>query len=199
MPGGTGISTFEKRFGPARTFDVGIAEQHAVTFAAGLAAGGLKPFVCIYSTFLQRGYDQVVHDVDLQNLPVRFVIDRAGLVGDDGPTHGGTFDLSYLACLPNMRICAPSDEVELAHMTHTLALMDDGPAALRFPRGAAYGDMQMPETAEFLTPGKGRIVRSGKQGKLAILSVGTRLREAVRAAENLEQYGISATVADARW
>jgi len=199
MPGGTGVGIFEKRFGSARTFDVGIAEQHAVTFAAGLAAGGLKPFCCIYSTFLQRGYDQVVHDVALQNLPVRFVIDRAGLVGADGPTHGGAFDLSFMACIPNLKICAPADEVELVHMTHTLALMDDCPSAMRYPRGSGYGDEPLPETPEFLQPGKGRIVRRGKDGTLAILSVGSRLREAMEAADRLEGYGIHATVADARW
>merc|ERR1719310_804022 len=163
MPGGTGVSIFEKRFGLSRTFDVGIAEQHAVTFAAGLVAGGLKPFVCIYSTFLQRGYDQVVHDVAIQNLPVRFVLDRAGLVGADGPTHGGAFDLSYMCCIPNMRVCAPADEAELANMVHTLALLDDGPSAVRYPRGKGLG-VEMPETPEFLEPGKGRIVREGKGG-----------------------------------
>eukprot|EP00929_Paragymnodinium_shiwhaense_P104103 TRINITY_DN6810_c0_g1_i2.p1 TRINITY_DN6810_c0_g1~~TRINITY_DN6810_c0_g1_i2.p1 ORF type:complete len:871 (-),score=233.86 TRINITY_DN6810_c0_g1_i2:428-2878(-) len=199
MPGGTGISIFEKRFGPARTFDVGIAEQHAVTMAASMAAGGLKPFCAIYSTFLQRGYDQVVHDVALQNLPVRFILDRAGLVGADGPTHGGTFDLSYLACIPNMKICAPADEVELVHMVHTIAKIDDCPTALRFPRGNAYGDMEMPAQPEFLEPGKGRIVREGSGGTLAILSVGSRLRECLKAADRLKSYGIDATVADARW
>jgi 1-deoxy-D-xylulose-5-phosphate synthase len=198
MPGGTGVSIFEEQF-PSRTYDVGIAEQHAVTFAAGLATGGLKPFCCIYSTFLQRGYDQVVHDVALQNLPVRFVLDRAGLVGADGPTHYGSFDLSYLACIPNMKICAPSDEVELSNMVHTMAMLDDGPVALRYPRGSIYGDVPMPEEPEFLTPGKGRIVRQGTGGTIAILSVGTRLRESLRAAEVMEAMGISATVADARW
>jgi len=199
MPGGTGVSIFEKRFGPDRTFDVGIAEQHAVTFAGSLAAGGMKPFCCIYSTFLQRGYDQVVHDVALQNLPVRFIIDRAGLVGADGPTHGGTFDLSFLGCVPNMLICAPSDEAELVHMVHTLAKIDDAPAALRFPRGNAYGDLEMPEKPEFLEPGKGRIVRQSGDGSIALLSLGGRLRECLAAADKLEQWGISATVADARW
>merc|ERR1719310_156337 len=139
MPGGTGMDIFGRRF-PKRTYDVGIAEQHAVTFAAGLAAGGLKPFCCIYSTFLQRGYDQLVHDVALQNLPVRFVIDRAGLVGADGPTHGGAFDLSFLACIPSIKICAPSDDAELVHMVHTIAMIDDAPTAVRYPRGSAYGD-----------------------------------------------------------
>jgi 1-deoxy-D-xylulose-5-phosphate synthase len=199
MPGGTGVSIFEERFGSARTFDVGIAEQHAVTFAAGLAAGGLKPFCCIYSTFLQRGYDQVVHDVALQNLPVRFVIDRAGLVGADGPTHGGSFDLSFLACIPNLKICAPADEVELVHMTHTLAQLNDCPSAMRYPRGAGYGDDPLPEEPQFLQPGKGRIVRQGQEGTVAILSVGARLRESQHAADCLEKHGIFATVADARW
>jgi len=199
MPGGTGIGIFEKRFGPERTFDVGIAEQHAVTFAAGLAAGGLKPFCAIYSTFLQRGYDQLVHDVALQKLPVRFILDRAGLVGADGATHCGAFDLSYLSCIPEMMVCASADEVELCHMIHTLAQIDDAPTALRFPRGSAYGDLEMP-TPRFLEPGKGRIAREGRDGTLAILSIGGRLREALKAAEELEEkYGISATVADARW
>jgi 1-deoxy-D-xylulose-5-phosphate synthase len=199
MPGGTGVSIFEERFGPSRTFDVGIAEQHAVTFAGALAASGLKPFVAIYSTFLQRGYDQVIHDVALQNLPVRFVIDRAGLVGGDGPTHEGAFDLSYLACIPNMRICAPADEIELVHMTHTLARLDDGPSAMRYPRGTSSGIKDMPEEPLFLEPGKGRIVREGHDGVIAILSVGSRLDEALEAAQRLESWGISATVADARW
>eukprot|EP00747_Dinoflagellata_sp_TGD_P069785 gnl/TRDRNA2_/TRDRNA2_156293_c3_seq1.p1 gnl/TRDRNA2_/TRDRNA2_156293_c3~~gnl/TRDRNA2_/TRDRNA2_156293_c3_seq1.p1 ORF type:complete len:706 (-),score=116.60 gnl/TRDRNA2_/TRDRNA2_156293_c3_seq1:48-2036(-) len=199
MPGGTGVSIFEKTFGPARTFDVGIAEQHAVTMAAGLVAGGLKPFCCIYSTFLQRGYDQVVHDVAIQNLPVRFVLDRAGLVGADGPTHGGAFDLSFLGCIPNMKVCAPSDEAELVHMIHTIAMIDDSPTAVRYPRGSAYGDIELPETPQFLEPGKGRIVREGKGGTLAILSVGSRLRESLQAADLLEARGIFATVADARW
>jgi len=199
MPGGTGISIFEKRFGPQRTFDVGIAEQHAVTFAAGLAAGGLKPFCAIYSTFLQRGYDQVVHDVALQNLPVRLVLDRAGLVGADGPTHGGTFDLSFLGCIPNMLICASADEVELSHMIHTIAKIDDYPTALRYPRGNAYGDLDYPQEPRFLEPGKGRIAREGRDSTLAILSVGGRLRECLAAAERLESWGVSVTVADARW
>mmetsp|Transcript_12431 Transcript_12431/g.23434 ORF Transcript_12431/g.23434 Transcript_12431/m.23434 type:complete len:833 (+) Transcript_12431:38-2536(+) len=198
MPGGTGVSIFEERFGPSRTFDVGIAEQHAVTFAGALAAGGLKPFACIYSTFMQRGYDQVIHDVALQNLPVRMILDRAGLVGADGSTHAGSFDLSYLACVPNLKICAPADEAELSNMVHTIAMIDDAPTVLRYPRGTGYGDVEMPEKPEFLTPGKGRIVRQG-EGSLAILSVGTRLRESLSAAERLEGFGISATVADARW
>jgi 1-deoxy-D-xylulose-5-phosphate synthase len=199
MPGGTGIGIFEKRFGPERTFDVGIAEQHAVTFAAGLAAGGLKPFCSIYSTFLQRGYDQLVHDVALQKLPVRFIIDRAGLVGEDGPTHGGTFDLSFMGCIPDMMICASADEAELVHMVHTIAKIDDRPTALRYPRGSAYGDLELPSNPRFLEPGKGRISREGRDGTIAILSVGGRLRECLEAAARLEQWGISATVADARW
>mmetsp|Transcript_58091 Transcript_58091/g.123365 ORF Transcript_58091/g.123365 Transcript_58091/m.123365 type:complete len:806 (-) Transcript_58091:248-2665(-) len=199
MPGGTGVGIFEKRFGPERTFDVGIAEQHAVTFAAGLAAGGMKPFCAIYSTFLQRGYDQLIHDVAIQKLPVRFIIDRAGLVGDDGPTHGGTFDLSYMGCVPDMKICASADEAELVHMTHTLAQIDDGPSALRFPRGNAYGDIEMPTEPRFLEPGKGRINVEGKDGSIAILSFGSRLRESLKAASVLEKLGVSATVADARW
>lgn len=199
MPGGTGVSIFEERFGPSRTFDVGIAEQHAVTFAGALAAGGLKPFCSIYSTFMQRGYDQVIHDVALQNLPVRMILDRAGLVGADGSTHAGSFDLSYLSCVPNLKICAPSDEAELSNMVHTVAMIDDAPTVLRYPRGTGYGDVEMPEAPEFLTPGKGRIVRQGKDGSVAILSVGTRLRESLNAADRLEGFGISATVADARW
>jgi len=199
MPGGTGIGIFEKRFGPERTFDVGIAEQHAVTFAAGLAAGGLKPFCSIYSTFLQRGYDQVVHDVALQKLPVRFVLDRAGLVGADGATHGGTFDLSFLSCIPDLLICASADEVELVNMIHTLSMIDDYPTAVRFPRGEAYGDLEMPSEPRFLEPGKGRIAREGRDGLLAILSCGGRLRESLKAADELQKMGISATVADARW
>jgi len=199
MPGGTGIGIFEKRFGPERTFDCGIAEQHAVTFAAGLAAGGLKPFCAIYSTFLQRGYDQLVHDVALQQLPVRFILDRAGLVGDDGPTHGGTFDLSFMACIPDMLICASADEAELVHMVHTLAKIDDMPTALRYPRASAYGELELPTAPRFLEPGKGRITREGRDNTLAILSVGGRLRECLAAAAELEKYGVSATVADARW
>uniref|UniRef100_A0A7S2AIG5 1-deoxy-D-xylulose-5-phosphate synthase n=1 Tax=Alexandrium andersonii TaxID=327968 RepID=A0A7S2AIG5_9DINO len=199
MPGGTGIGIFEKRFGPKRTYDVGIAEQHAVTFAAGLAAGGVKPFCAIYSTFLQRGYDQLVHDVALQNLPVRFILDRAGLVGADGATHGGTFDLSFMACIPNMLICASADEVELVNMIHTLAMIDDAPTALRYPRGNGYGDLELPSEPRFLEPGKGRIAREGRDNTLAIVSIGSRLRECLKAAEQLEELGVSATVADARW
>lgn len=199
MPGGTGIGIFEKRFGPQRTFDVGIAEQHAVTFAAGLAAGGLKPFCAIYSTFMQRGFDQVVHDVALQKLPVRMILDRAGLVGADGPTHGGTFDLSFMGCVPDIYLCASSDEAELVNMIHTLAKIDDMPSVLRYPRGDAYGDVEMPAEPRFLEPGKGRIAREGRDGTLALLSVGDRLRECLKAADILEKMGISATVADARW
>jgi 1-deoxy-D-xylulose-5-phosphate synthase len=205
MPGGTGIGIFEKRFGPERTFDVGIAEQHAVTFAAGLAAGGVKPFCAIYSSFLQRAFDQVMHDVALQNLPVRFVIDRAGLVGADGPTHGGAFDLTFLGCLPNLAICAPANEVELVHMIHTLAKIDDRPSAVRFPRGSTQG-LELPAEPLFLEPGKGRVVREGRitldgvrDGSLAILSIGARLDECLKAASVLEEAGIATTVADMRW
>lgn len=169
-----------------------------MTFAAAMAAGGMNPFCSIYSTFLQRAYDQVVHDVALQKLPVRFVIDRAGFVGDDGPTHHGTFDLSYLGCLPNMMVCASADEAELINMVHTLAKIDDYPTALRYPRGSA-STTDLPTEAHFLEPGKGRIVREGRDNSLAILSVGARLGESLKAAQELEAMGISATVADARW
>ena len=195
MPGGTGLDIFGKAF-PERTFDVAIAEQHAVTFAAGLAAEGYKPFCALYSTFLQRGYDQVVHDVAVQHLPVRFAIDRAGLVGADGPTHAGAFDLSYLCCLPGMVVMAPSDEGELSHMVATAVAHDAGPIAFRFPRGDGVG-VELPERGEVLEIGKGRIVRQGAQ--VALLSLGTRLGEAMKAADRLERYGISATVADARF
>ncbi|MDE2578987.1 MAG: 1-deoxy-D-xylulose-5-phosphate synthase [Hyphomicrobiales bacterium] len=195
MPSGTGLDIFGKRF-PARTFDVGIAEQHAVTFAAGLAAEGYKPFCAIYSTFLQRGYDQVAHDVDLQKLPVRFAMDRAGLVGADGPTHAGAFDIAYLGCLPNMVVMAASDEAELVHMVATAVAYDEGPIAFRYPRGEGVG-CEMPARGEILEIGKGRIVRQGS--KIAILSLGTRLAEALHAAEDLEQRGFSTTVADARF
>jgi 1-deoxy-D-xylulose-5-phosphate synthase len=195
MPSGTGLDKFAKAF-PDRTFDVGIAEQHAVTFAAGLAAQGMRPFCAIYSTFLQRAYDQVVHDVAIQNLPVRFAIDRAGLVGADGATHAGSFDVTYLATLPNFVVMAPADEAELAHMTHTAAMHDSGPIAIRYPRGNGVG-VTMPETAERLAIGKGRIVREGK--KVAILSLGTRLGEALKAADSLEAKGLSTTVADLRF
>ncbi len=195
MPNGTGLDLFDKAF-PDRCFDVGIAEQHAVTFAAGLATEGYKPFCAIYSTFLQRAYDQVVHDVCIQNLPVRFAIDRAGLVGADGATHAGSFDVSYLGILPNMVVMAAADEAELVHMVATAVAYDKGPIAFRYPRGEGIG-MTMPERGEVLPIGKGRIVREGKQ--VAILSLGTRLAEALLAAEDLATYGVSATVADARF
>ena len=195
MPSGTGLDTFGKAF-PDRTFDVGIAEQHAVTFAAGMAAQGYRPFAAIYSTFLQRAYDQVVHDVALQNLPVRFAIDRAGLVGADGATHAGSFDITYLATLPNMVVMAAADEAELVHMVHTMALYDDGPIACRYPRGEGTG-VALPEVPQRLEIGKGRIVREGT--KVAILSLGTRLGEALKAADDLAAKGLSATVADMRF
>jgi 1-deoxy-D-xylulose-5-phosphate synthase len=195
MPSGTGLSKFAEAY-PDRFFDVGIAEQHGVTFAAGLAAQGMRPFAAIYSTFLQRAYDQVVHDVALQNLPVRFAIDRAGLVGADGATHAGSFDVTYLATLPNMVVMAAADEAELVHMTHTAALHDSGPIAFRYPRGNGVG-VSLPETPERLEIGKGRIVRHGKT--VAILSLGTRLEEALKAADRLEAQGLSTTVADLRF
>ena len=195
MPSGTGLDKVQKAH-PKRVFDVGIAEQHAVTFAAGMATEGLKPFVAIYSTFLQRGYDQLVHDVSIQNLPVRFIIDRAGLVGADGATHGGVFDLAYLSCLPNMMIMCPSDEAELVHMMKTAGAYDDGPCAVRFPRGEGRG-VAMPETAEKLAIGKGRILQEGSD--IAILSLGTILEEAMKAAQKLAEQGVSVTLADARF
>ncbi|OYQ24758.1 1-deoxy-D-xylulose-5-phosphate synthase [Sandarakinorhabdus cyanobacteriorum] len=195
MPSGTGVDRFAKAF-PEKSFDVGIAEQHAVTFAAGLAAQGMRPFCAIYSTFLQRAYDQVVHDVALQNLPVRFAIDRAGLVGADGATHAGSFDITYLSTLPNMVVMAASDEAELADMVHTAAVYDDGPIALRYPRGEGTG-VAIPATRTRLEIGKGRIVRQGN--KVAILSLGTRLAEALAAAETLDAKGLSTTVADMRF
>jgi 1-deoxy-D-xylulose-5-phosphate synthase len=195
MPAGTGLDHFEAAY-PDRTFDVGIAEQHAVTFAAGLASEGYKPFCAIYSTFLQRGYDQVVHDVAIQNLPVRFAIDRAGLVGADGATHAGAFDIAYLACLPNFVIMAAADEAELVHMTATCAAHDSGPIAVRYPRGDGVG-VEMPERGIPLEIGKGRIMREGS--RVAILSLGTRLAEALKAAEDLAARGLSTTVADARF
>lgn len=195
MPSGTGLDKFQAMF-PTRTFDVGIAEQHAVTFAAGLAAQGMRPFCAIYSTFLQRAYDQVVHDVAIQNLPVRFAIDRAGLVGADGATHAGSFDVTYLASLPNFVVMAAADEVELVHMTHTAALHDSGPIALRYPRGNGVG-LELPKVPERLEIGKGRVVREGK--KVAILSLGTRLAEALKAADTLDAKGLSTTVADLRF
>ncbi len=195
MPSGTGLDAFAKAY-PDRFFDVGIAEQHAVTFAAGLAAQGMRPFCAIYSTFLQRAYDQVVHDVAIQNLPVRFAIDRAGLVGADGATHAGSFDVTYLATLPNFVVMAAADEAELVHMTHTCVNHDSGPIAVRYPRGNGTG-VALPETPELLEIGKGRIVREGK--KVAILSLGTRLAEALKAADALDAKGLSTTVADLRF
>src|SRR5919204_1463675 len=195
MPSGTGLNLFEKEF-PDRCFDVGIAEQHAVTFAAGLACEGMKPFATIYSTFLQRAYDQVVHDIAIQNLPVRFALDRAGLVGADGPTHAGSFDLAYLGCLPNFVIMAASDEAELRHMVATQVAIDDCPSALRYPRGDGVG-VELPEFGVPLEIGKGRIVREGH--KVALLSFGTRLAECLKAADELAAAGLSATVADARF
>ena len=195
MPSGTGVDLFEKVF-PERTFDVGIAEQHAVTFAAGLAADGMKPFCAIYSTFLQRAYDQVVHDVAIQNLPVRFAMDRAGLVGADGPTHAGSFDIAYLGTLPNFVLMAAGDESDLVHMVATQVALDNCPSALRYPRGEGMG-IERPLEGKPLEIGKGRILREGTS--IAILSYGTRLGEALNAAERLAGYGLSATVADARF
>lgn len=195
MPSGTGVDKFAQAH-PDRAFDVGIAEQHAVTFAAGLAAQGMRPFCAIYSTFLQRAYDQVVHDVAIQNLPVRFAIDRAGLVGADGATHAGSFDVTYLASLPNFVVMAAADEAELVHMTYTAAEHDSGPIALRYPRGNGTG-VAIPDVPQKLEIGKGRVVREGKT--VAILSLGTRLGEALKAAETLEAKGLSTTVADLRF
>jgi 1-deoxy-D-xylulose-5-phosphate synthase len=195
MPDGTGLNLFAERF-PRRCFDVGIAEQHAVTFSAGMAAGGLKPFCALYSTFLQRGYDQVVHDVAIQRLPVRFAIDRAGLVGADGATHAGAFDVAFLANLPGMVVMAAADEAELVHMVATAAAHDDGPIAFRFPRGEGAG-VEMPERGIPLEIGKGRVMQEGS--RVAILSFGTRLSEVTRAAESLALRGITPTVADARF
>ena len=195
MPSGTGLDHFGKEF-PKRTFDVGIAEQHGVTFAAGLATEGYKPFAVIYSTFLQRAYDQVVHDVAIQRLPVRFAMDRAGLVGADGPTHAGAFDVAYLGCLPGFVVMAAADEAELVHMVATQVAIDDRPSALRYPRGEGVG-VEMPEFGVPLEIGKGRIVREGH--KIALLSFGTRLAECMKAADELAQLGLSTTVADARF
>ncbi len=195
MPSGTGIDHFAKRF-PERTFDVGIAEQHGVTFAAGLAAAGMIPFATIYSTFLQRGYDQVVHDVALQGLPVRFAIDRAGLVGADGATHAGSFDVGFLGALPGFMLMAAADESELMHMVATQAAWGEGPSALRFPRGEGVG-LELPAMGEILQVGKGRILREGT--KIALLSFGTRLGECLKAANELNSRGLSTTVADARF
>ena len=195
MPDGTGLGKFMERYA-SRCFDVGIAEQHAVTFAAGMAAGGMRPFCAIYSTFLQRGYDQVVHDVAIQRLPVRFAIDRAGLVGADGCTHAGSYDIGFMTNLPGMVVMAAADEAELVRMVATAAAHDEGPIAFRFPRGEGVG-VEMPETAEPLEIGKGRMIQEGKQ--VAILSFGTRLQEVMEACENLSAKGITPTVADARF
>ncbi|NKW91064.1 1-deoxy-D-xylulose-5-phosphate synthase [Rhodobacteraceae bacterium R_SAG9] len=195
MPDGTGLKLFAERY-PSRCFDVAIAEQHGVTFSAALAAGGMKPFCAIYSTFLQRAYDQVVHDVAIQRLPVRFAIDRAGLVGADGATHAGSFDIAYLANLPGMVVMAAADEAELKHMVATAAAYDDGPIAFRYPRGEAVG-VELPERGEVLEIGKGRVVRAGK--RVALLSFGTRLEETKKAAEALAAQGITPTIADARF
>ena len=195
MPSGTGLDKFAEEF-PDRCFDVGIAEQHAVTFAAGMATEGFKPFVAIYSTFLQRAYDQVVHDVAVQNLPVRFAIDRAGLVGADGPTHAGSFDVTYLASLPNFVVMAAADELELVNMVATSVSLDHCPSAIRYPRGEGIG-IDLPETGKVLKIGKGRILQKGSH--IAILSLGTRLQEALQAAETLRTHGLSTTVADARF
>jgi len=195
MPDGTGMDLFAREF-PDRCFDVGIAEQHAVTFAAGLAAEGMKPFAAIYSTFLQRAYDQVVHDVAIQKLPVRFAIDRAGLVGADGPTHAGSFDVTYLCCLPGFTVMAAADEAELRHMVATAAAHDDGPCAFRYPRGEGTG-VALPSEGMPLEIGKGRMLREGSA--VALLSLGGRLQECLKAADQLASFGISATVADARF
>ncbi len=195
MPSGTGLDAFAKKF-PRRSFDVGIAEQHAVTFAAGLATEGLKPFCAIYSTFLQRAYDQIMHDVALQSLPVRFAMDRAGLVGADGATHAGSFDIAYLGCLPNMVLMAAADEVELMHMVATAAAIDDRPSAFRYPRGEGFG-LELPKRGSVLDLGKGRVLREGTA--IAILSYGARLQECLKAADELATHGLSCTVADARF
>ncbi|HLA03461.1 MAG TPA: transketolase C-terminal domain-containing protein, partial [Aestuariivirga sp.] len=195
MASGTGLDKFSKHF-PERMFDVGIAEQHAVTFAAGLATEGFKPFCAIYSTFLQRAYDQIVHDVALQKLPVRFAIDRAGLVGQDGATHAGSYDISYLSCLPGMIVMAASDEAELVHMVATAASINDGPCAFRYPRGEGVG-VDLPEVGIPLEIGRGRIVREGS--RVALLSLGARLQECLKAADELSTRGLSITVADARF
>jgi 1-deoxy-D-xylulose-5-phosphate synthase len=195
MPGGTGLNILQKAM-PGRVFDVGIAEQHAVTFSAAMAAGGMRPFCAIYSSFLQRGYDQVVHDVALQNLPVRFMIDRAGLVGADGPTHAGAFDVNYLCALPNMTVMACADEAQLVHMMATAAAHDSGPIALRYPRGEGVG-VEMPEVGELLEIGKGRVLQEGAD--IALLSFGAHLAEVQDAARALEAKGLSVTIADARF
>ena len=196
MPSGTGINLMQKEF-PQRTFDVGIAEQHAVTFAGGMAAGGLKPFCAIYSTFLQRGYDQIVHDIALQGLPVRFAIDRAGLVGADGATHAGSYDIAYLSNLPGFVVMAAADELELMNMVATAASYNDGPIAFRYPRGEGVG-IDLPEKGTPLEIGKGRIIKDGKSG-VAVLNFGAHLKEVKEASEVLLQAGIDITVADARF
>src|SRR5260221_12563515 len=195
MRSGTGLDKFAERFRD-RCFDVGIAEQHGVTFGAGLACEGLKPFAAIYSTFLQRGYDQVVHDVAIQRLPVRFALDRAGLVGADGATHAGAFDLAYLGCLPDFVVMAAADEAELMHMVATCASIDDRPSAVRYPRGEGWG-IELPQRGVALALGRGRILREGSS--IALLSFGTRLQERLKAADELQAHGLSATVADARF
>jgi Deoxyxylulose-5-phosphate synthase len=195
MPSGTGLNLFEKKF-PERTFDVGIAEQHAVTFAAGLATEGFKPYAAIYSTFLQRAYDQVVHDVALQSLPVRFAIDRAGLVGADGPTHAGSFDITYLSTLPNFVVMAASDESELVKMINTSVNINDRPSAFRYPRGNGIG-VELPSIIETLEIGKGRVIREGK--KVALINFGTRLEECKKASEKLLKKGIDLYIIDARF
>jgi 1-deoxy-D-xylulose-5-phosphate synthase len=195
MPSGTGLNLFAEKF-PQRCFDVGIAEQHAVTFAGGLACEGMKPFCAIYSTFLQRAYDQVVHDIAIQRLPVRFALDRAGLVGADGATHAGSYDVTYLGCLPGFVVMAAADEAELVHMVATCAAIDDRPSAVRYPRGEGVG-VELPAEGVPLEIGKGRVVREGTT--IAILSLGTRLHEALKAAEQLQALGLSTTVADARF
>lgn len=195
MPSGTGLDKFALRF-PDRTFDVGLAEQHAVTFAAGLAAEGFRPFAAIYSTFLQRAFDQIVHDVAIQNLPVRFAMDRAGYVGADGQTHCGAFDLAYLGCIPNLVIMAPADEAELVHMVKTAAVWDEGPIAFRYPRGTGTGK-NLPDVGEILEMARGRILHEGK--RIAILSIGTRLADCLAAADELKEFDLDVTVADARF
>jgi len=195
MPSGTGMDIFAKKF-PDRMFDVGIAEQHAVTFAAGLATEGYKPFAAIYSTFLQRAYDQVVHDVAIQKLPVRFAIDRAGLVGADGPTHAGSFDITYLATLPNFVVMAASDEAELVRMINTAVSINDRPSAFRYPRGNGIG-VELPNIKDILKIGKGKIIKEGK--KVALLNFGTRLQECLKASKSLDTKGISTSIVDARF
>ena len=195
MPSGTGVDIMAKQY-PTRVFDVGIAEQHAVTFSGGMAAGGLKPFCVIYSTFLQRGYDQIVHDVALQNLPVRFAIDRAGLVGADGPTHAGSFDIAYLTNLPNMVVMAASDEAELVHMVATAVAYNDGPIAFRYPRGEGVG-VDLPQDGIPIPIGKGRVIQEGN--RIAILNFGTHLSDVLKASEMLSEIGVSPTIADARF